>query len=54
MIKLIMKRLSQAKDHFGSKVIAVQYPLETGPGFNAIVDVLKMTCTNFHRKAEGR
>ena len=41
------KTLSQAKDHFGSKVIAVQYPLETGPGFNAIVDVLKMHLYKF-------
>ncbi len=41
------KTLSQARDHFGSKVIAVQYPLETGPGFNAIVDVLKMHLYKF-------
>jgi elongation factor G len=41
------KTLSQAKDHFGGKVIAVQYPLETGPGFNAIVDVLKMHLYKF-------
>jgi elongation factor G len=45
------KTLGQAKDHFGSKVIAVQYPLETGPGFNAIVDVLKMNLYKF--PAEG-
>ena len=41
------KTLQQAKDHFGNKVIAVQYPLETGPGFNTIVDVLKMTVYKF-------
>ncbi len=41
------KTLRQAKEHFGSKVIAVQYPMETGPGFNAIVDVLKMNLYKF-------
>jgi len=41
------KTLRQAKEHFGSKVIAVQYPVETGTGFNAIVDVLKMNLYKF-------
>jgi len=30
------------KNKFGAKVTIVQYPVETGPGFNSIVDVLKM------------
>ena len=30
------------KGKFGNKVTVVQYPVETGPGFNSIVDVLKM------------
>src|SRR6187402_2587595 len=30
------KTLRQAKDHFGANVVAVQYPLETGNGFNSI------------------
>ena len=30
------------KSKFGNKVTVVQYPVETGIGFNAIVDVLKM------------
>ncbi len=34
--------LEQAKDNFGSKVVVVQYPVNVGVGFNAIVDVLKM------------
>lgn len=41
------KTLRQAKEHFGGKVIAVQYPIETGPGFNAIIDVLKMQLYKF-------
>ena len=35
--------LQQAQNRFGSKVIPVQYPLETGPGFSTIVDTLRMT-----------
>lgn len=34
--------LEQAKDRFGPKVIAVQYPLNQGSGFNAIIDTLRM------------
>ncbi len=41
------KTLRQAKDHFGSKVIAVQYPLSVGAGFNGIIDVLKMQYYQF-------
>lgn len=36
------KTLQEAKAHFGSNVVAVQYPLQTGSGFNAIIDVLAM------------
>ncbi|TLX76947.1 elongation factor G [Labilibacter sediminis] len=34
--------IDQAKDSFGSKVVIVQYPVNVGAGFNALVDVLKM------------
>lgn len=34
--------LEGAVEHFGSKVVVVQYPVNIGPDFNAIVDVLKM------------
>lgn len=34
--------LDQAKNRFGSKVLAVQYPLNQGVGFNTIVDALRM------------
>lgn len=36
------KTLQEARSHFGSSVVAVQYPVQTGPGFNAIIDVLTM------------
>ncbi len=36
------KNMDSLKENFGSKVVVIQYPISTGPGFNALVDVLKM------------
>ncbi len=36
------RTLQEAKTHFGNNVVAVQYPVQTGAGFNSIVDVLNM------------
>jgi elongation factor G len=36
------KTIAEAKAHFGNHVVLVQYPLNPGPGFHAIVDVLNM------------
>ena len=36
------KTVAEAKAHFGSNVVLVQYPLNTGLGFNAIIDVLNL------------
>jgi elongation factor G len=41
------KTVVEAKAHFGSKITVVQYPLQTGKNFNAIIDVLKMTMYQF-------
>lgn len=41
------KTVGEAKSHFGNKITVVQYPLNQGTGFNAIVDVLKMTMYTF-------
>ena len=38
---------NQARERFGDKVIMVQYPLNEGKGFNAIIDVLKMKMYKF-------
>ncbi|MEL6988889.1 MAG: EF-Tu/IF-2/RF-3 family GTPase, partial [Bacteroidota bacterium] len=35
--------VEQAKERFGSKVLPFQYPLNSGTGFNTIVDALRMT-----------
>ncbi len=34
--------LEQLTGIYGSKVIPIQYPLQTGPGFNSLIDVLLM------------
>lgn len=36
------RTIQEAKAHFGSNVAVVQYPLNAGLGFNAIIDVLNM------------
>src|ERR1041384_4644468 len=36
------KVYEEARNHFGSNVVLVQYPVSTGSGFNALVDVLNM------------
>ena len=42
---------SQLRERYGTKVIAVQYPRNTGSAFNEIVDVLKMKL--YRWKPEG-
>ncbi len=39
--------LDQLKARFGQKVVAVQYPLNQGSGFDTIVDTLRMTMYKF-------
>ena len=34
--------LSNMHDIYGSKCVQIQYPIETGPGFNSLIDVLLM------------
>ena len=45
------KTVREAKDHFGTHIVVVQYPLNQGEGFNAIVDVLNMVLYQY--PAEG-
>ncbi len=39
--------VEQAKRYFGNAVTLMQYPLNTGQGFNSIIDLLKMTMYKF-------
>jgi elongation factor G len=41
------KTLQEAKNHFGANVVAVQFPVQTGAKFNAIVDVLNMVMYHY-------
>ncbi|MCH5217273.1 MAG: elongation factor G [Muribaculaceae bacterium] len=34
--------IANLKEHFGAKVTPVQFPVNAGPGFNAVIDVLLM------------
>ena len=34
--------MSNMREIYGSKCVEVQYPIETGPGFNSLIDVLTM------------
>ena len=43
--------LEQLKEAYGSKVVPIQYPISTGPGFNALIDVLLMK--KYSWKPEG-
>ncbi|MDR1981370.1 MAG: elongation factor G [Tannerellaceae bacterium] len=43
--------VAQLKDRYGNKVVQVQYPVNAGTAFNAVVDVLKMKM--YRWKPEG-
>ena len=43
--------LEQLREAYGSKVVPIQYPIATGPGFNALIDVLLMK--KYSWKPEG-
>ena len=45
------KTIESLKERFGGNVIITQYPVETGEGFNAIIDVLLMKMLKY--KPEG-
>ncbi len=43
--------LEQMREVFGSRIVPVQYPLASGPGFNAMIDVLLMKKYSWGHKA---
>ncbi|GAB1417187.1 elongation factor G [Paludibacter sp.] len=45
------RTLEQLKENYGGKVVQIQYPVNVGPQFNAVVDVLKMKLYKY--KSEG-
>ena len=45
--------LAQAKDHFGSNVFPMQLPVNAGPGFNQIIDVLRNELITYETDGSG-
>lgn len=43
--------IATMKDIYGPKCVQIQYPIETGPGFNALIDVLLMKNIPGNQKA---
>src|SRR5204863_3688769 len=41
------RTVREAKTHFGSKIVVVQYPRQIGAGFHEVIDVLRMTMYKF-------
>jgi len=41
------KTFQEAKAHFGNNVVPIQYPVNQGPGFNAVIDTLHMCMYRF-------
>ena len=46
--------LKQAKDHFGKNVFPMQLPVNAGPGFNQIVDVLRSELITYNTDGSGK
>ncbi len=44
--------LEKCKNSYGNKITVVQYPVDAGPGFTSIVDVLKMKMYKYNAKGE--
>ena len=45
--------VQQTKDHFGKNVFPMQLPVNAGPGFNQIVDVLRSELITYQRDGSG-
>jgi elongation factor G len=46
--------LSSLQDSFGHKVVPAQFPVHTGPGFNQIVDLIRMKLMKFASDGSGK
>jgi len=44
------RTVQEAKTHFGNNVVLVQYPVDPGPGFSAIIDVLNMVLYQYGKE----
>ena len=48
------KVLQQTKDHFGGNVFPMQLPVNSGPGFNQIIDVLRSELITYSTDCSGK
>ena len=48
------KVLQQTKDHFGGNVFPMQLPVNSGPGFNQIIDVLRSELITYSTDGSGK
>ncbi len=48
------KILEQAKNNFGSNVFPLQLPVNAGPGFNQIIDVLRIELITYNTDGSGK
>lgn len=48
------KAMQMAKERFGDQVLPIQLPLNQGPNFNSVVDLLKMKVLKFQRDKTGK
>lgn len=46
--------IQQAKDHFGGNVFPMQLPVNSGPGFNQIIDVLRSELITYKTDGSGQ
>jgi elongation factor G len=45
--------LAQLKEYYGNHVVELQFPVNTGSGFNSIIDILKMKLLRFSADGKG-
>jgi len=45
--------LRQMKNFFGPKVTLIQYPVQTGAGFDSVIDLLKMKMIKFNKEGKA-
>jgi len=48
------KAMQMAKERFGDQVLPIQFPLNQGPNFDSVVDLLKMKVLKFQKDKSGK
>src|SRR5213079_1930026 len=48
------KVLAQCREHFGERVFPMNWPINTGPGFNTVLDVMRSEIVAYQKDLSGR